>query len=253
MFDSNTDREWEKWGKNDPYFGVITYDKYNISNLTNDNKKEFFRSGYDYIDHVIKFIKKHIYPTYTVNKALDFGCGVGRLVIPLTEIADHVTGVDVSESMLNEAKKNCETISIHNVTFLKSDDNLSLLNGNYDLIISSMVFQHIPVKRGENIFKNLLAHLEIGGVCVVHFTYANPYKLKIRKIVRLIKNYIPFGKNIINVIKGRNFFAPVMQMNAYDINKLFFVMQKSNVYGFHAEYSDHGGWQGIVLYFTKSG
>lgn len=68
-------------------------------------KKEFFRSGYDYIDHVIKLIKNHIYPTYTVNKAFDFGCGVGRLVIPLTEIADHVTGVDVSESMLKEAKK----------------------------------------------------------------------------------------------------------------------------------------------------
>lgn len=116
-----------------------------------------------------------------------------------------------------------------------------------------MVFQHIPLKRGENIFKNLLAHLEIGGVCVVHFTYANSYKIKISKIARLIKNYIPFGKNIINVIEGRNFFAPVMQMNAYDINKLFFLMQKSNVYGFYAEYSDHGGWQGIVLYFTKSG
>lgn len=249
MFDSNTDREWEKWGNNDPYFGVFTDDKYKKSNLTDENKKEFIRSGYDYIDNVIEKLK-HIDPTYTIKKALDFGCGVGRLVIPLAEVAEHVTGVDVSESMLNEAQKNCETLSIKNVTFLKSDDNLSLLNGKYDFINSYNVFQHIPIKRGECIFENLLAYLENDGFCVVHFTYANVSKIK--KIIRLIKTYIPLGRNFINVIKGRKFFATEMQMDNYDINKLLFMMQKNNVHEFYAEYLDHGGWLGIILYFRKS-
>jgi SAM-dependent methyltransferase len=250
MFDSNTDRDWEKWGKIDPYYGVYTHDKFKKANLTDENKKEFIRGGYDYIANVINKIKEQIDSTYTVKKALDFGCGVGRLVIPLAEVAEHVTGIDVSESMLNEAKNNCETLSIKNVTFLKSDDNLSLLSGKYDFINSFNVFQHIPVKRGYRIFENLIAHLEDSGICVVHFTYANTFKIKV--ITRWIKTYIPLARNFINVIKGRNLFATDMQMNNYDLNKLLFLMQKSNVYEIYAEYSDHGGWLGIILYFRKS-
>ena len=60
MFNGNTDREWEKFGRNDPYFGVITHDKFRKANLTDEKKKEFFRSGYIYIDTVLKKIRKYI-------------------------------------------------------------------------------------------------------------------------------------------------------------------------------------------------
>jgi SAM-dependent methyltransferase len=249
MSNSNTDRAWEKWGKNDPYFGVLTHDKYKKPKLTDENRKQFFMSGYNYIDKVINNIKKYIEPTYTIKNGIDFGCGVGRLVIPLSEIAEHVTGVDVSESMLKEAKKNCEALSINNVTFVKSDDNLSLLSGKFNFINSYIVFQHIPVKRGERIFENLLAHLEEGGVCVVHFPYV--CAIKVKKIANWVKTYIPLGNNLINVIKGRNFYAPVMQTNTYNVNKLLYLMQKFNVNEFHAEYIDIQGWLGIILYFRK--
>ena len=249
MFNSNTDKAWEKFGKNDPYFGVLTHSKYQKSNLTNENKEEFLNSGYIYIDSVLKKIKKHLDIDYQIIKALDFGCGVGRLIIPLAELAEKVTGIDVSVSMLNEAQKNCEARSLKNVSLLKSDDNLSLLKDKYNFVHSFIVFQHIPVKRGERIFEKLMAHLEDGGVCIIHFTYAKNYY--IQKIVPFIKNTIPFAKNLVNLIKGRTFFAPQMQMNAYDLNKLFFIMQKSNIYEFHAEYTNHGGDLGIIVYFKK--
>lgn len=249
MFNKSTDSEWEKFGKDDPYFGVITHDKYRKDNLTDENKEEFFRSGYIYIDHVLKKIKEHIDSLYTSKKALDFGCGVGRLVIPLSGVSEYVTGVDVSDSMLNEAKNNCEARSIRNVRFVKSDGNLTSLNEKYDFIHSFIVFQHIPVKRGERIFKNLIEHLEDGGVCVVHVTYAKDSK--VMKFVPLIKKYIPLGKNIINLVRRKGFFAPQMQMNTYNLNKLFFTMQKSKVREFHAEYTDHGGNLGIIVYFKK--
>jgi len=154
--------------------------------------------------------------------------------------------------MLNEANNNCEFLSIKNVEFCISDDNLSILNGKYDFINSFNVFQHIPAKRGERIFENLLSYLEDGGVGVMHFTYACDSKIKIRKIGRLIKKCIPLGKNFINLIKGRKFFDPGIQMNAYDMNNLLYMMQKNNVSEIYAEYSDHGGWLGMILYFRKS-
>jgi len=62
------------------------------------------------------------------------------MVIPLAGISESVVGVDVSESMLNEAKRNCESLSIKNVSFVKGDDNLSALNCKFDFIHSYIVF-----------------------------------------------------------------------------------------------------------------
>lgn len=249
MFNNNTDKEWEKFGKEDPYYGVIAHVKFRKTNLTDENKEELFKSGFDYINDILGKIRLHIDQTFTIKKALDFGCGVGRLIIPLANVAEEVTGVDVSESMLNEARKNCEARSLNKVVLVKSDDGLSLLNGKYDFIHSVIVFQHIPVKRGEQIFENLLSHLEDEGVCVVHFTYAKSHKTN--KLVSLLWKCIPLSGNLINLIRGRRFFSPQMQMNTYDINHLFLTIQNAGVRSCYTEFTNHGGELGIVVYFKK--
>ena len=40
-----TDSAWEAWGKQDPYYGVITDPKFRKSALTNEAKQEFFEPG----------------------------------------------------------------------------------------------------------------------------------------------------------------------------------------------------------------
>lgn len=249
MLGDDTDREWEKFGKNDPYFGVLSDEKFRESNLTEDIKAEFFRSGFAYIDDVLAKIKQHVDADFTPNKALDFGCGVGRLVIPLANVAREVTGVDVSDSMLQEARKNCEVRSISNATFIQSDDELSGLRGHYDFIHSFIVFQHIPVSRGEKIFKSLILHLESEGVCVLHFTYAQPNAS--RGLIPLVKKYVPFVRVGANFFRRRKLFGPEMQMHAYDLNHLFFEIQKANVVNCYAEFTNHGGWLGVIVYFQK--
>jgi 2-polyprenyl-3-methyl-5-hydroxy-6-metoxy-1,4-benzoquinol methylase len=91
MFHNDTDKEWEKFGKNDPYYGVLTKDEFRSKNLTEELKKEFFATGSSYINDLLDKIKRHIDKDFQIRKALDFGCGVGRLVIPLAEISQEVT------------------------------------------------------------------------------------------------------------------------------------------------------------------
>jgi len=249
-FLSNTDREWEKFGKSDPYFGVVSHDKFLKVNLTDRNKEEFFESGSRYVDDLLGKIKHHVSPAFTVKKALDFGCGVGRLTIPLANVAQEVAGLDVSDSMLSEARKNCDARSIGNVSLFKSDDSLSALKEKYDLIHSFIVFQHIPVTRGERIFENLLEHLENDGVCVVHFTYSSRDQTRNRLVSR-IKNLVPFSGNLINLMKGKKFLSPQMQMNTYDLNRLFFTIQTAGVRNSFIEFTDHGGQLGVVAFFQK--
>ena len=251
MFNSNTDSAWEKFGREDPYFGVLTKDKFRKTNITADNKQEFFESGYRHVDRLVKTIKGHIDPNFTVKRALDFGCGVGRIVIPLANVADYVVGVDVSESMLREAKRNCGTRSMRNVDFVKSDDQLSNLDGKFNFIHSFIVFQHIPVRRGESLFSNLLEFLDDGGVCAIHVTYEKSYSAK--KLGPWIRENIPLAKYLVNLARGRRPTSPQMQMNSYYMNRLFSILQKAKISEFHAEFTDHEGALGAVLFFRKPG
>lgn len=249
FFNGNTDREWEKFGKDDPYYGVVSHAKYAKGNLSEEHKADFFNSGRVYIESVLEKIRARFDPDFTIKRAIDFGCGVGRLVLPLSAVANEVTGVDVSASMLDEARKNCDANNIRNVVLVKSDDTLSQLKGKYDFIHSFIVFQHIPAARGEVIFDKLLEHLESNGVCVVHFTYAKADRVK--EYVKLVKEYVPLAANVINVVRGRKFFAPQMQMNSYNLNRLMAAIQKANVGECYTEFTNHGGELGVILYFRK--
>jgi ubiquinone/menaquinone biosynthesis C-methylase UbiE len=250
MFKADTDKDWEKFAKDNPYFGVLTDEKYLADNLTNQNREEFFETGSEYIESVIGKVRKYIDINYQIRNALDFGCGVGRLVIPLARISESVTGVDVADSMLREAEHNCKLQSVENANFVKSDDNLSLLKGKYNFIHSYIVFQHIPVERGERIFMNLLDLLDNGGVCVVHFTYHDDTE-KSRQLWTLVRKYIPMAGNIINLVKGRGFFQPSMQMNSYDLSKLLLMIHKTGVSESYIEYANHAGILGATIYFKK--
>lgn len=249
MFNNNTDMEWKAIGKSDPYFGVLTENKYLSSNITDTTKIDFFQTGYDHLAHILEVVKEKIDPNFSIKRALDFGCGVGRIVIPLSEIAESVTGVDISNSMLDEARKNCDAKSIKNVELFLSDDDLSLVNGQFNFIHSFIVFQHIPEKRGRKIFINLLNHLDEGGVGVIHFQYEKDYHLK--KIIPWIKKYVPFSKYVINLIKGKNIFTPQMQMNSYNLNKIFMILQKQAIHDIHLEFTNSVGEYGIVIFFKK--
>jgi cyclopropane fatty-acyl-phospholipid synthase-like methyltransferase len=248
MLGSSTDREWEKFGKNDPYFGVLADEKFRKSKISNELKEKFFQSGDVYIQEILENIRTHIETDFTIDTAIDFGCGVGRLVIPLAGCARSVTGIDVSQSMLDEAKRNCDARSISNVNFVKSDDNLSSLEGSFNFIHSFIVFQHIAPNRGELIFKKLISHLSEGGICVVHFTYASVDETKHKRLKSFLKKWIPF---LGNLVKGRDFFTPHMQMNDYNLNRLFSNVQSTGTKSCFSEFTNHGGYLGMTMYFQK--
>ncbi|HEY1374929.1 MAG TPA: class I SAM-dependent methyltransferase [Candidatus Binatia bacterium] len=249
MSGGHTDWEWECWGATDPYFAVLTQEKYHAAALSPERREEFFESGRAYVAHIFDTIRGRLDPDFVPKRVLEFGCGVGRLVIPLAAACDSVVAVDVSPSMLAEARANCAAQAAHNVEFHLSDDSVTGFGENYDLIHSFTVFQHIPMARGERIVARLLELLAYGGVGVVHLVYYSPYRP--RKIIGLVRKSLFWGGQLINLISGRGFFSLGMQMNGYNFNRTLLVLQQNGVRDFYAEFTDHGGFLGVVLYFKK--
>ncbi len=244
MFE-NSDHEWQLFGDKNPYYGVISDEKLQQKNLNEETMVEFWNSGLDYIDSVFLNIEHHIDPDFKPERALDFGCGVGRLVFAIRKRCNHVTGIDVSSSMLAEAKRQAAIKAIDNLAFIESSDCHGLGENLFDFLHSYIVFQHIPVARGNAILDKLLASLCSGGVGVLHFTFRNP-KYRAWKLI----SKIPYNKQIRNLIHGRPKDTPFMQMNEYDLNEIMEKIQRQGARTCHLAFTDHGVL-GATIYFQK--
>jgi SAM-dependent methyltransferase len=242
--DMSTDTAWEEWGRRDPYFGVITDPKFRSAGINENAKQEFFASGEAHVHGVLSIIRKHIDPGFMPRAVLDFGCGVGRLLIPFAKVAQEVVGLDVSPSMLQEARRNCDEHGLQNVRLFRSDDDLSTPTDPFDLIHSCIVFQHIPVERGRALFEKLLQQLRVGGVGAIQLTYS---KTRFASTYGLAPPELPRGGT--PNPRASTDADPLMQMNPYNLNEILFLMQRRGILQFHAEYTDHGGELGVFLFF----
>jgi SAM-dependent methyltransferase len=242
--DSSTDFAWEEWGRRDPYFGVITDPKFRRTEMSKETKREFLESGRLHVENIQDVIHRCIEPHFVPKAVLDFGCGVGRLLVPFAKIAKDVTGLDVSPSMLKESRRNCDENKLTNVRLLASDDSLSSLKGAFDLIHSCLVFQHIPRERGMHIFRKLLDHIEPGGKGALQLLYSKSAYSD------------TFGAGPPHTQTMNAAFVapppgidPVMQMNPYNMNEILFALQQRGISRFHSQFTNHGGELGVFLFF----
>jgi SAM-dependent methyltransferase len=245
--DLSTDHAWEEWGRRDPYFGVITDPRFRRSEITELSKREFFESGSNHVDYVMQTIQRLIAPGFVPRTVLDLGCGVGRTLIPFAKIAEQVVGADVSASMLQEARRNCDANQLTNVNLIVSDDSIFPMTEDFDLVHSFIVFQHIPPERGRLIFRNLLDRIAPAGVAAIHVLYS---KIQYADTCGIAPVSISFaaapGQPVPQLVRSVN---PEMQMNPYIMNELFFFMQGKGVQRFYSEFSDHGGELGLFIFF----
>jgi SAM-dependent methyltransferase len=243
--DMSTDSAWEEWGKRDPYYGVITHPKFRRAVMDEAAMREFFGASEMHARHTLSKIREQIDADFSPRKILDFGCGVGRLLVAFAALADEVVGADVSVSMLEEARRNCEQWGLANVRLVQSDDELSALNEKFDLIHSFIVFQHIPVARGYTILANLLQRLRPGGVAAIHLTYSKTQFAATRGVAPAASpSPAPAA------MKTASDGDPEIQMNPYNMNEILYLIQTQGIRDCHVEFIDHGGELGVFLYFS---
>jgi 2-polyprenyl-3-methyl-5-hydroxy-6-metoxy-1,4-benzoquinol methylase len=162
------------------------------------------------------------------DRALDHGCGVGRLTIPLSRLFREVVALDVSSEMLAEADANASAAGRTNIRFDLADDRLTRAGRAFDLIVSHLVLQHIPVKRGLVVFSELLDRLSPGGAFHISVSIRNdtgPLRW-----LYWASAAIPGVKIVQNILRGARWNAPAMQMNDYPLDDLVAELSKRGVH-----------------------
>lgn len=209
-------REWERFGREDPYFGVLSQEEYRRKNLDETARARFFDSGESHTAWVLERIRDRMDAEFYPRKVLDYGCGVGRVLIGFAKESERALGVDVSRSMLAEARRNAEARGLTNVD-LAEPPSLASEAPDFDLVHCGMVLQHIPRREGLRILDRLLGLVSPGGVAVVqvpfgvsHWT-ASAFSHAMR---------IPLAHNLVNLLGRRPWSYPYMEMNLYSADRL---------------------------------
>ena len=209
----STDKAWEKFGRQAPYFGVLADEKFAADRI-HANRDEFFATGRSFVSQVLERYERH-FGELPCGRALDHGCGVGRLTFPLAAEFGHVVGLDISPSMLAEAEANAREFDAANVTFALADDQLSNAGGEFDFVNSYITLQHIPVRRGLAILSRLIDKVRPGGGFHVHLSIRTDRKRS--RALWWASHHVPGVKIWQNVMAGRAWNAPAMQMNNYPL------------------------------------
>jgi len=244
-------RNWEQFGKKDPYYWVTTDSKYKDARLSKDVQRDFFDNADKYLESIFKIIKRHLDSTFHPERALDFGCGVGRVTIPLARRCKYVLGLDVAESMIAEARNNKERHLLNNVAFSAQADRLLSGSEPFDFVHSIYVFQHIRTKQGLKIFIQLVDTLKENGIGIFHFVTFQSHKSIIKKLICWLCVHMPIFNCINNVRKGKSFFDPKYEMNNYPLNKLFEILREKECSHIYVRHTKEGPYHGAILFFQK--
>jgi len=155
-------RNWDELARTDPLWAVLT-DPYKRGNRW--DAEEFFETGAREIDALIHYIES-LRVNLPRRKALDFGCGVGRLSQPLADHFEEVWGVDIAPSMIGLARKYNRYGDRCKYRVNHTDDLRVFSDDSFDLVYSLLTLQHMPPYYAKGYIKEFLRVLQPGGLLV---------------------------------------------------------------------------------------
>jgi ubiquinone/menaquinone biosynthesis C-methylase UbiE len=167
--------DWNELAATDPLWAILAEPNAQGNRWPID---QFMQTGKQEIDDFLTHTSR-LGVHMERRRALDFGCGVGRLTQALANHFDEVFGVDISPRMLelaagyNRRGNRCRY-------FLNAADNLSLFGDHhFDLVYSRITLQHMPPRYSKKYIKEFLRLLFPEGLLVFQLPshFADPSKV----------------------------------------------------------------------------
>jgi len=131
---------WEAFGRSDPLFGVLSDPTRQGGNW---DPEEFFESGRAHVRKLLNILDG-LQVTFARRACLDFGCGVGRLTIPLSASFERTVGVDVAASMIAAGRAYLRPGNRCEFVVNRDPDLRQFPDSSFDVVHSCLVLQHVP-------------------------------------------------------------------------------------------------------------
>jgi SAM-dependent methyltransferase len=158
-------RTWEQLGKTDPLWAVLSHRDRKRDGGTPWRVDEFMATGRAEVDAVVAYARA-LHPDLRTQRALDFGCGVGRLTQALARHFTRVDAVDISAPMLAMAEQlnaHGERCSYRRNT--RQDLQLFATDA-FDFVYSAITLQHMTPRVTRRYLGELARVTAPGGLLV---------------------------------------------------------------------------------------
>lgn len=156
----DTARWWESLGRQNAFGSILT------ENGERWDAERFFATGRA---DVAAFMSAAtgLMPSLPRRRALDFGCGVGRISRALADHFDTVVGVDVARSMIARARQLNADQTRCRFQLNRSNRLKGFDDDRFDLVYSRLVLQHIAPGPACRYLAEFVRVLAPGGLLMV--------------------------------------------------------------------------------------
>jgi len=134
------ERDWNELAQLDPYWAIVTSPGKRFGRWDRD---EFFATGTAEADNLMRVVERLAYPRER-GRALDFGCGLGRMTRALAAHFEECVGVDISPEMVRGAQTANADLSGVSFVVNRASDLSQFPDASFDLVYSVIVLQHVP-------------------------------------------------------------------------------------------------------------
>jgi SAM-dependent methyltransferase len=131
---------WEEIAGEDPFWAVLSFPGQKHGRW---DVERFFETGEREVAGVMRRAERLSEPARR-KRALDFGCGLGRLTRPLAKRFDTAIGLDISEKMIVRARDLNAGVSGCEFRINPWPDLRDFPDSSFDLVYSGLVLQHLP-------------------------------------------------------------------------------------------------------------
>jgi SAM-dependent methyltransferase len=180
---AKTVAQWEHLGKTEPYWSVLTSNRYFIETFQ-QGRDAFFATGEVEVQAFEATVARAGLSFPQNARCLELGCGVGRVTAALAKRVHEVVAVDVSQSHLDVAKNELTHFQLENKVDYQLLSQLSQIQtlGRFDVVYTKIVLQHNPPPVINYMLKSVLNSLNPGGIALFQVpVYQAGYSFDISK------------------------------------------------------------------------
>jgi SAM-dependent methyltransferase len=155
-------RHWDTFGKTTPLWSILT----DPTKQEDDwDLPDFFKTGVEEIGASLDHVRA-LGLALSPGRALDFGCGIGRLTQALCAHFRESVGVDIAPSMIALARQHNQYGPRCQYTLNQTDDLAQFPDAYFDFIYTARVLQHMQPEYSTRYLREFLRLLAPGGVLV---------------------------------------------------------------------------------------